>query len=147
MAIRTDVDAVRAIADVDDSFIDADEDMDPFIEASNILVDWLVTKQVAASAASYSSKQLRNIETWLAAHFYCIKDAQRVREEVSTVREVFQQQVDLGLDQTRYGQMAKILDTQGWLAGLDNAQKDIKITLEAKRRVGITWVGQDYSGG
>lgn len=79
MAIRTDVDAVRAIADVDDSFIDADEDMDPFIEASNILVDWLVTKQTAASVAAYSSKQLRNIETWLAAHFYCIKDAQRVR--------------------------------------------------------------------
>jgi hypothetical protein len=60
---------------------------------------------------------------------------------------VFQQQVDLGLDQTRYGQMAKILDTQGWLAALDNSQKTVKIQLEARRRVGIVWAGQDYSGG
>lgn len=147
MPIRTDADLIRGIADVDDFLIEEDSDLDPFIEAANVLTEWIVAKQTETSTAAYPSRTIRNIETWLAAHAYCILDPQRVREEVSTVREVFQQQVNLGLDQTRYGQMAKLLDTQGWLAALDNAQKKVTVPLQAKPKVGIIWAGRDYTGG
>ena len=103
-----------------------------------------MSKQEELNKPKYKSSAYVQIETWLAAHAYHILDPQRVREEVSTVREVFQQQVDLGMDQTRYGQMAKLLDTQGWLAGLDNAQKEIKVGLGSKRKIGITWLGTNY---
>ncbi len=144
MPTRTDAESVKSIAkDLDEDFFDSDEAYDPFIEPASQLVDWIVSRQAAAVTEGYTSAVYERIERWLAAHFCRILDPQRIREEVSTVREVFQAQVDLGLNQTRYGQMAMMLDTQGWLAGLHNAQKKVEVPLEAKRKIRLIWLGGD----
>ena len=131
---RTNEDAVKGIVEVDGSI-----DLQPFIDTANSLV----TDVCAPAANKLSDAQLELIERWLAAHFYCIIDPQTVREEVSTLRTVYQQQVGYGLDQTRYGQQAKLLDTSGALAAYDNSLKKTR-----KRNVSVKWVGSqtnDYN--
>lgn len=111
----------------------------PFIEVANNLVTRVCVPALAADT-DYVAADLELIERWLSAHFYCIRDAQRVQESVRGVSESFQQKVDLGLNQTRYGQQAMLIDTEGGLAALQKLLEDGR-----PRKVGITWLGQSLS--
>ena len=112
MAVRTTQELVQGIIEAD---LDTWPDLTPFIEAASQLVDDVCT------SSGYSDPKLERIERWLAAHFYAIADPRFLREEVSTsITSIIESKVDLGLDVTRYGQMAKVLDTEGSLAALDN---------------------------
>lgn len=127
MAIRATEASIRAVmGDVDESITD----FSPFINAANALVDELL-------AGDFSEGRLTIIETWLAAHFVAIRDPQRDMEKAGTVQERYQYKVSLGLAQTRFGQMAKFLDTTGKLANQD------KKTVEGKKAVTMSslWAG------
>lgn len=98
MLYRTDSTLVSGIIEVDE-----DIDLDPFIEVSNMLVS------EHCSSEGYSETKMEMIERWLAAHFYAIRDPRPRSEQAGDVQESFQFRIDLGLNQTRYGQMAMLL--------------------------------------
>lgn len=103
---------VREIADIDVAVTN----LNPFILVANQLVTELCT------ASSLDDDRLKEIERWLSAHFACIRDPQRDNEKAGSVGEKFQYKVDLGLNQTRYGQQAMLLDTSN---ALNNANKGV----------------------
>lgn len=130
---RTTSAAVEAIIDVD-----VEIDLTPFIEVANSLV----TEKCASALnedgdAYYDAARLELIERWLSAHFYAIRDPRVSSEQAGSVGASYQNRVDLGLDQTTYGQQAKILDTAGGLASLDIMAK------KGKSRVKGYWLGRD----
>lgn len=102
--------------------------LDPFIETASNLVERVVVP------LDYDDPTLELIERWLSAHFYAIRDPRARQEAAGSVSEAFAFKVDLGLDQTRYGQMAKALDTKGGLKALDE---------EHGGRPGAFWLGSD----
>lgn len=131
---RTTTSLVKEIIDTDSSV-----SLVPFIRAANLLVT-----KCCSTVTSYTTADLREIETWLAAHMYTVFDPRTVMEQAGSVQETFQSKVDLGLRTSHYGQMAMRLDTNGGLAALDNAMNDVKLPLPVevdKRKVGMTWLG------
>lgn len=114
---RTTALAVGGIIDVD-----AGDDLTPYIETANLLVTDVCT------SSGYSSAKLELIERWLASHAY---DVNRPREQAEAVNpgpsvSYERVKVDLGLHNTKYGQMAMFLDTAGNLAALQNALNVVK---------------------
>lgn len=103
----------------------------PFINAAHNLVENVCVP------LCYDSDTLREIETWLAAHFYCIENPQTNEEEADNIRDRFDSKVDLGLKVTRYGQMALMLDYKGGLAALNFANMGRGVI-----RPTITWLGK-----
>lgn len=93
-----------------------EEQITPFLDAANSVVDEKCT------GLEYSDKTLRQIETWLAAHFACARDPQIAESKAGEAAWKFEGKTDLGLDSTRYGQRVKILDSKGSLADLDSAK-------------------------
>lgn len=123
------------------SIIDADEDAEltPFIETANELV----TEKCAGvvnddQTPFYTSTRLELIERWLSAHFYSVFDKQVTFESEGKIQSSFENKVDLGLQNTSYGQQALRLDTAGGLAALDNLAKTIK-----RGKIKILWLGTD----
>lgn len=127
MARITD-DDVTAICDVDTTIT-----LTPFIEVANELVTEL------CSDSDYTDARLAKIEAWLAAHFYQIRDQAVAAEKAGPVSQNYQYKVDKGLDQTKYGQMAMLIDTAGSLAGLNQRIQDGEAA-----SIGISWMGEDY---
>ena len=118
---RTTAAQVKAIIETDSSIIVVDADLDPFILVANELVTELCTG-TAGPTTAYTSTRLELIERWLAAHFYCVRDP-RTTNESAGVSVGYESKVDLGLALSRYGQQAKLLDTHGGLATLDEQTK------------------------
>lgn len=111
MAQRTDEELVGAIIEVDDG-----DDLAPFIADASLIVDDLE----AAADPALSGAKLARIETWLAAHFYAIKRPRLSGSRVDVIDDRYDPlKVDLGLDLTKYGQQAKLIDTSGYLAALN----------------------------
>jgi len=114
--------------------VDATIDLTPFITASTAVVQ----KHCADANPLYTDDDLNLITTWLAAHFYAIRDPRALVEDLGKISMTIESKVDLGLDVTRYGQMAKILDWYGGLAALDE-----QIKKGGRRVIGITWLGEE----
>ena len=131
---RTTASEVQTIIETDPSIIVVDADLDPFIAVANELVTELCTG-TAGPTPVYTATRLELIERWLSAHFYAIRDP-RTTSESAGVSASYESQVDLGLALSRYGQQAKLLDTHGGLASLDNQTKK-----GLTRTVGVTWLG------
>lgn len=125
---RTTSDLVKGICEVDVSI-----DLTPFITAANALVT------EACVPAGYDANRLELIETWLAAHFYSIRDPRTIMEKAGEVFEQYENKVALGLNITRYGQQAMLLDTSHALAALSNINQ--KALLTGKRKA-ILWLGK-----
>lgn len=130
MAYRTDETEIGKIIEVDSSI----SDLSPFIAIANELVT------ECCSDSGYSTTRLAQIETWLAAHFYAIRDPRAVSEKAGSVSTDFQFKTNLQLFQTRYGQTAMLLDTGGGLAALSKRTEKGRA-----QTVGVTWLGSDYS--
>ena len=113
---------IRQIYSYDASI--SDEDVSIMIYSARILVD---------NITGLHEYTLKEIERWLGAHFVAIRDPQRSIEKIGSVQESYQYQVGLNLNQTRYGQMAIILDTTGYLAGLQ-----AKATAASKGTAAVT---------
>ena len=90
--------------------------LNPFINIANEMVTECCTK----SGQGYSDSRLAVIETWVAAHFYAVRDPRPVSERIGSASETLQKVVDVGLDATQWGQTAMRIDTYGGLAAKNN---------------------------
>ncbi len=131
MAVRTTSDAVKKIIEVEDT----DLDLTPFITAANELVTEL------CSDSSYSTTRLTVIETWLAAHFFAVREP-RLSSENAGVSVSYQGKVEMHLEATIYGQQVMMLDTAGDLASL---HAGISAGTATAPRPGITWGGTPHN--
>lgn len=123
--IRTTPELVAGLVQVDPAIT-----LDPFISAASILVD-----RISEDSASPTEEVLTVIETWLSAHFYCVRNPRRSSERAGDVWATFMSKVDLNLQVTMYGQQAMMLDPTGTLKFI-NDSKSFKA-----RKVGAYWVG------
>ena len=89
--------------------LDATIPVDPFIAVATLLVDEELAIKNVLSAA-----RLKEIERYLAAHFYCVRDP-RAQSESAGVSQSYEGSASDGLKRTRFGQQAIILDTTGRL--------------------------------
>lgn len=117
---RTTSNLVAGIIEVDGNI-----SLVPFIAAASVLVDDI------AEASGHDAERLTLIETWLAAHFYTVRDPRTVQEKAGPVSATYQSAVALGLFTSHYGQTAMALDTSGLL----QAQS------QGKKRASVAWVG------
>lgn len=116
MANRVTVTEVKQIIDIDSTILDAD--IDVHINAANRII----TKYVTAS--EMSTADLKECERWLSAHFVAMgRDPISDEEKAGPVGETKGHRLEVGLNNTRYGQMAMVIDTSGALAMLSKGSK------------------------
>jgi hypothetical protein len=127
VARTTDAD-VELVAEVDSTI-----SLTPFITIANELVTELCTD------SGYNDTRLALIETWLAAHFYLIRDQAVASEKAGSVAVSYQYKIGLFLSQTKQGQTAMMLDTAGNLAALSKRMEDGE-----PAAIQFTWMGTDY---
>jgi len=89
--------------------------------------------------SGYSDDRLKEIERWLSAHFYLMRDQAVASERAGDVSVSYQFKISLFLSQTKHGQTAMILDTAGNLAQLSKRMEEGE-----GGSVSITWMGEDY---
>lgn len=129
---RTNSSLVEAIIDVSSGVV-----LDPFIDAANALVTQCCTGD--AVDTTYDDAQLVIIETWLAAHFYCMFEPRSVKEKAGDVAVEYETKIQRGLDLSKYGQMAMMNDYQGGLSALNESIKSGNAGIQ----VGVTYLGTD----
>ena len=123
MAIRTTANAVRKVIDTDTNI-----EVSPFTDAASELVDYVETQD---SDGVLTSGLLRQIETYLAAHLYALRDGQYLEKKTGDASAVFEGKTGMYLEFTRWGQMAITLDISGTLRKLSGGVK----------KVSLTWLG------
>lgn len=128
MAVRTTDELVEGIIEVDSAIV-----LTPFIAAANTLTNRCCTNLTE----DYTDDELVQIETWLAAQFYTVRDMRVERERAGTVEAKFQSKVDLGFFTSHYGQMALLLDYHGGLSTLNEQMKK-----GGGRTPGVVWLGK-----
>lgn len=132
MARATD-ELLEGIIEVDSAILLA-----PFIDAANMLV----TKFCTDLVDDYTADELIKIETWLAAHFYTVRDMRAFEEKAGPVSQRLQSKIDLGFATSHYGQMAMTLDYNGGLAGLNERIKQGKTN-----KISVSWLGTEEKTG
>lgn len=131
MTTRASEEDVRNLIDSDSTI-----KVSIFIRTASILVDKIDSND---SDGELSANDLMLIETWLAAHFYAIRDQQYSSKKTGDASGVFQGQTGMALDSTFWGQQAMTLDTTGYLSRVNqNSQK-------GKQIVGVNWLGKPPS--
>lgn len=125
--LRATPSAISAIIEWDETI-----GLVPFIAAANALVEEIAVE------SGHSEARLTLIETWLAAHFYCMRDPRASTETAGPVSASYQSAVALGLNTSHYGQMAMTLDTSGLLAALSSTKR---------RTASVAWLGQEEDRG
>jgi len=110
--------------------VDPDIDLTIFITTANAIVNQVCLE------SGYTEDYLTLIETWLAAHFYRLRDQAVASEKAGSVGVSYQYEVGLIFAQTKEGQTAMALDTDGNLARLS---KDTE--LGKTRRQSVVWLG------
>ena len=98
-------------------------DVSPFITVASLQVDRIAAKGVLGTA------ELKEIERWLSAHFIAIRDKRTIKDTVGDTSHTYEGKTDMGLNFTRYGQQALLLDTTGTLAE------------SGKRKATVTYLG------
>ena len=126
--VRTTPEEVAGIIEVDASI-----PLTPFIMVASAMVDY------HCGAAGLTEGNLLLVETWLAAHFYALRDRRVKSESAGPVSETKDDiKIDLALNQTVYGQTAMMLDTSGSLSAWNDAIVDGNAGGVGK---GIVWLG------
>jgi len=123
MAFRCTEEEVRALMESDE-----DVRVAPFITTANLVVDDVSSHD---SSGLLSPTKLKEIEKYLAAHFYEHHDQALAEEKTGDASGAYQGEWGKGFDGSTWGQSAKLLDTTGYLASLD----------KGRRRVGLSWGG------
>ena len=115
MAVRVTAAEVEQIIDLESATTDA------MIEACVLAANLTVTAVCVDSALT--DEQLKEIERWLSAHLIAHRDARLASEKIGDGADKYQHKIDLGLDNTMWGQTAQALDTSGALAKLKKGRK------------------------
>ena len=105
---------------------DYDTEVNPsltqYIQAANLITTRLNSKAVEEGEA-LTSEELAVIEAWLAAHSYCCSDQQKKEEKIMVSTDKYWGDSDKGLDGSKYGQQAMVLDHTGILKRLNSSNK------------------------
>lgn len=125
MAIRTDDASVKAVIDYDTTISST-----PFIATATALVDHVAT---CDTAGILSTALLKEIETYLAAHFYALRDQQYRSKKTGNASAKFQGKDGMQLNGTDWGQQAIALDISGCLSSLSRG----------KTRAAVIWLGAE----
>jgi hypothetical protein len=112
--------------------VDSTISLTPFITVANLMV----TKHCVDT--TFTADELKEIERWLSAFLYAVRDPRTTSEGAEGVSVSYQKSSSLGLDVNEYGQMAKRLDWSGALAALDNSTKN-----GLRRSVTLEWLGTE----
>lgn len=83
------------------------------IRTAGGLVDWVNSK--CDTAGVLTSSQLKDMETWLAAHFASFLYQQYKEKATGDAKAVFQGETNMGLEATMWGQQALAIDITGCL--------------------------------
>ena len=97
--------------------------LQPCIDAAVALTDYLASKD---SDGLLTTDLLLQIETYLAAHFYALRDPQAQEEKTLDASAKWQGETGKGLESTWWGQQTLALDVTGVLA---------------RKRAGAEWLG------
>jgi hypothetical protein len=124
---RTTAELVQGVIEVDSTAVAS---LTPFITIANRLVTSKCTSELL------TEDDLTDIETWLAAHFYAVRDMRNASEQVGPLMESKQYKLDLYLASTMYGQAAIAADTSGALA-----QYNQQLIKGRGTRASLTWLG------
>ena len=100
----------------------------PFIDTANALADKVSAKD---ANSELNAAMLKQIEMYLAAHFYSHADQRFTSRSTDGASGSFQGQFGMALDSTEYGQTAKMLDFTGTLNQLS----------QGKSKASLSWVG------
>ena len=128
MAWRTTQEEVRSIIETDDEL-----NIAPFLDAAEILVDYIVTQDTRSILTDKAKEQ---IEKWLAAFFYETRDQGYLKKITGDSEGIFQGETGMGLDANFWGQRAKVLDFTGTLQRLDTKPRPKAV---------LTWLGKPVS--
>jgi len=107
--------------------IDTSVSLTEFIGIANRLVT------AVCGDSGYSAATLKDIETYIAAHLYAVKDRPASQEKVGEASVTYMGQSGMFLDSTQYGQTAKLLDYKGCLTEL------------GKKTPSLKWLGTTYT--
>lgn len=107
-----------------------------FLRAANLLTNKVAEND---SGSLLSSNDLKEIETYLAAHLYTFRDQQYASTKSDDASDTYQGQTGMYFESSFYGQMAKTLDVTGYLANLEDKAK------KGRKTVNITWLGKPKS--
>jgi len=138
MGFRAGEDDVKAIITV----ANQDElanliNLTAYIRTANKIVDKVSSND---TDSELTNDDLKEIETYLAAHFYTFRDQQYASTKKGDAQDNYQGKTAMYFDSSFYGQTAKMIDVTGYLAGLQtSAENGGKIT------VNIDWLGKPKS--
>ena len=110
---------------------ESDVSVGPFIDTANTLTDYVSSQD---SDSVLTAALLKQIELYLAAHFYSHRDQLFSEKKSMDASAVFQGETAMGLRSTQYGQAAVDLDVSGTLAKLGKGKK-----------LAVTWLGKPPS--
>lgn len=117
MAARATEPMVKEIIDTDLT----NEEITPFLAAANTMVTDLLLSE------SYGVTTLKEIERWLAAHFVAVRDPQITQEKTADAQATYEGKTGMGLNSTRYGQQAMLLDHHGILARVASGKRPAEV--------------------
>ena len=132
MALRAVDSDVSGIIEVDSSI-----SLTPFILISNQIVDQLAA---ADSDSLLVAAELTQIEVWLAAHFYAMRDPQFKSKGTGSASATFRGSDGLFFSSTLHGQSAVILDKTNWLAKREKEARE-----GGAKKATVNWGGTEYS--
>lgn len=118
MAARTDDGLVKGVLLLDYDSV-RNPVLTPFITVANVLTN-RIAAMGASTGAEVPADELVLLETWLAAHAYCMSDQPYASKSTKGASATFQGKTDMRLKATKYGQMALDLDPTGYLASIDS---------------------------
>ncbi|MCK9570503.1 hypothetical protein M0R72_16265 [Candidatus Pacearchaeota archaeon] len=124
MGWRVTEEEVKAIIETGNDYAGVEIVVAPFIDAANALTDKIESED---DDGLLTDALLAQIEKFLAAHLYAHRDQQYASESRGGASASYQGQFGMGLDSTRWGQTAKILDVTGYLANLGKAKTEVDL--------------------
>lgn len=139
MAFRTDEQRVKDVLGTD---YDANPEVAPApslvprIRAANLVVARMI-ECATRKDFTHTDDELKEIETWLAAHFYCVTDKPYGSSSTQGASASYHGQTAMALDATLYGQTAKLLDASGCLESISPSAGG-----NSRQRASATWLGK-----
>ena len=112
-----ELDVDLEVADVLAGNWDKKTNLGPFIAGASAIVD-RIKACAATRSLALSDAELKEIERWLSAHFYCRVDKTYQSKNTGAASAQFTGQTGMSLDSTEYGQTAMNLDWSGCLSAL-----------------------------
>lgn len=121
MAIRTTVEKIQDVITTNPGI-----SLDQSMATATALVDHIVSKD---TGSILNDALLVEIETYLAAHFYALRDPQYMSQSRGKASAQFMLgEVGSGLKATVWGAQAIALDLTGVLGSISNGKKKLKLT-------------------